>query len=94
MVQAAAAAETNAPPNGLKALTGERILGSPLQEICTMGSERGDEHKRPRSLGEGTGTKVPDDSEAPQRATASRPVPTHQADLPPEQYAYRAGRNA
>ena len=47
-----------------------------------MGSERGDGHKKPCSLGEGTGTKVPDDSEAPQRATASRPVPTHQSDPP------------
>ena len=59
-----------------------------------MGSKRGDEHKRPCSLGEGTGTKVPDYSEAPQRAHASRLVPTHQADLPPEQHGYRPGRNA
>jgi len=55
-------------------MTGERTLGSPLREICTMGSKRGDEHKRPRSLGEGTGSKEPDYSEAPQRATASRLV--------------------
>ena len=48
-----------------------------MREIRTMGSERGDGHKRPGSLGEGTGTKVPDNSEAPQRATASRLVPTH-----------------
>jgi hypothetical protein len=61
-------------------MTGERTLGSPLREICTMGSTRGDEHKRPRSLGEGTGSKEPDYSEAPQRATASRLVPTHQQD--------------
>ena len=47
-----------------------------------MGSERGDGYKKPSSLGEGTGTKVPDNSEAPQRATASRLVPTHQADPP------------
>ena len=47
-----------------------------------MGSERGDGYKKPGSLGEGTGTKVPDNSEAPQRATASRLVPTHQADPP------------
>jgi hypothetical protein len=46
-----------------------------------MGSERGDGYKKPGSLGEGTGTKVSDNSEAPQRATASRLVPTHQADL-------------
>ena len=59
-----------------------------------MGSERGDGYKKPCSLGEGTGSKDSDYSEAPQRATASRPVPTHQADLPTEQYAYRAGRNA
>ena len=43
-----------------------------------MGSERGDEHKKLCSLGEGTGTKVLDNSEAPQRATALRLVPTHQ----------------
>jgi hypothetical protein len=48
MVQVAAATETNAPPNGLKAAEGERTLGSPLREIRTMGSERGDGHKRPR----------------------------------------------
>src|SRR5437660_3782894 len=47
-----------------------------------MGSERGDGYKKPSSLGEGTGTKVPDNSEAPQRATASRLVPTHQSDPP------------
>jgi len=45
-----------------------------------MGSERGDGYKKPGSLGEGTGTKVSDNSEAPQRATASRLVPTHQQD--------------
>jgi hypothetical protein len=43
-----------------------------------MGSERGDEYKRPCSLGEGTGSKEPDYSAAPQWATASRLVPTHQ----------------
>src|SRR5215831_9805470 len=43
-----------------------------------MGSERGDEHKKPCSLGEGTASKEADNSEAPQRATASRLVPTHQ----------------
>src|SRR5438105_926457 len=43
-----------------------------------MGSTRGDEHKKPCSLGEDTGPKGSDDSEAPQRATASRLVPTHQ----------------
>jgi RNA-directed DNA polymerase len=59
-----------------------------------MGSKRGDEHKRPCSLGEGTGSKESDYSEAPQRANASRLVPTHQADLQPEQHAYRPGRNA
>jgi hypothetical protein len=45
-----------------------------------MGSERGDEYKRPCSLGEGTGSKEPDYSAAPQWATASRLVPTHQQD--------------
>jgi RNA-directed DNA polymerase len=75
-------------------MTGECTLGSPLREICTMGSKRGDEHKRPCSLGEGTGSKESDYSEAPQRANASRLVPTHQADLQPEQHAYRPGRNA
>src|SRR5438552_4738304 len=47
-----------------------------------MGSKRGDEHKKPCLLGEGTGPKGSDDSEAPQRATASRLVPTHQSDPP------------
>src|ERR1700688_1592378 len=61
-------------------MIGKRALGSPLREICTMGSERGDEYKRPCSLGEGTGSKEPDYSAAPQWATASRLVPTHQQD--------------
>jgi len=47
-----------------------------VQEICTLGSAWGDEFKRPRSLGEGTGAKASDNSEAPQRATASRLVST------------------
>ena len=59
-----------------------------------MGSERGDEYKRPCSLGEGTGSKESDYSEAPQWATASRLVPTHQADMPAEQHAYRANFSA
>jgi hypothetical protein len=71
-------------------MTGKRTLGTPLREICTMGSKRGDEYKRPRSLGEGTGSKEPDYSAAPQWATASRLVPTHQVDLPDEQHGYRA----
>jgi RNA-directed DNA polymerase len=59
-----------------------------------MGSERGDEYKRPCSLGEGTGSKEPDNSEAPQWATASRLVPTHQADFQPGSYGYRPKRTA
>jgi len=51
-----------------------------LREICTMGSERGDEYKRLRPVGEGTGSKESEYSEAPQRATTSRLVPTHQQD--------------
>jgi hypothetical protein len=47
-----------------------------VQEICTLGSAWGDEFKKPRSLGEGTGAKASDNSEAPQRATASRLVST------------------
>ena len=43
-----------------------------MREICTLGSAWGDEFKKPRSLGEGTGAKASDTSEAPQRATASR----------------------
>jgi short-subunit dehydrogenase len=55
----------------------ERKTGtSPVQEICTLGSAWGDEFKKPRSLGEGTGAKASDNSEAPQRATASRLVST------------------
>src|SRR6266566_1386292 len=46
-----------------------------------MGSTRGDGYKKPRSLGEGTGSKESDYSEAPQRATASRSVPTHQGAM-------------
>jgi hypothetical protein len=42
-----------------------------VQEICTLGSAWGDEFKKPRSLGEGTGVKASDNSEAPQRATTS-----------------------
>src|ERR1700684_4131090 len=61
-------------------MIGKSALGSPLREICTMGSERGDEYKRPCSLGEGTGSKEPDYSAPPQWATASRLVPTHQQD--------------
>jgi hypothetical protein len=38
-----------------------------VQEICTLGSAWGDEFKKPRSLGEGTGAKASDNSEAPQR---------------------------
>src|ERR1700752_2794646 len=47
-----------------------------VQEICTLGSAWGDEFKKPRSLGEGTGAKASDNSEAPKRATASRLVST------------------
>jgi RNA-directed DNA polymerase len=74
-------------------MIGKRTLGSPLREICTMGSERGDGHKGPCSLGEGTGSKESDYSEAPQRATASRPVPTHQADFLGFSYGFRPGRS-
>jgi hypothetical protein len=59
-----------------------------------MGSERGDKHKRPCSLGEGTGSKESDNSEAPQWATVSRLVPTHQADFQPGSYGYRPKRTA
>ena len=47
-----------------------------MREIRTLGSAWGDELKKPRSLGEGTGVKASDNSEAPQRATASRLVST------------------
>jgi RNA-directed DNA polymerase len=70
----------------------ESTLGSPLREICTMGSKRGDEFKRLRSLGEGTGSKGPDYSEAPQRANTSRFVPTHQEDFLGFSYGFRPGR--
>jgi retron-type reverse transcriptase len=58
-----------------------------------MGSERGDEYKRPCSLGEGTGSKEPDNSEAPQWATASRLVPTHQEDFLGFSYGFRPKRS-
>ena len=61
-------------------MIGKSALGSPLREICTMGSERGDEYKRLRPVGEGTGSKESEYSEAPQRATTSRLVPTHQQE--------------
>jgi hypothetical protein len=48
----------------------------PTRQICTLGSAWGDEFKKPRSFGEGTGAKASDNSEAPQRATASRLVST------------------
>lgn len=38
-----------------------------MREICTAGSAWGDEHKKLCRLGEGTATKVTDNSEAPQR---------------------------
>lgn len=78
LVQAATATHSGGAPHDLMHMIGERTLGSPLREICTMGSERGDEYKRLCSLGEGTGSKESDYSEAPQRATVSRLVPTHQ----------------
>src|ERR1017187_7244152 len=74
-------------------MIGKRTLGSPLREICTMGSERGDEYKRPCSLGEGTGSKEPDYSAAPQWATASRLVPTHQVDFLGFSYGFRPKRS-
>src|ERR1017187_1850707 len=74
-------------------MIGKRTLGSPLREICTMGSERGDEYKRPCSLGEGTGSKEPDYSAAPQWATASRLVPTHQEDFLGFSYGFRPKRS-
>src|SRR5262250_645402 len=75
-------------------MLGQRTLGSPLREICTMGSTRGDEYKRPRSLGEVTGSKESDYSAAPQRATASRLVPTHQRDFRDCSFGFRLGRSA
>src|ERR1019366_5941097 len=74
-------------------MIGKRTLGSPLREICTMGSERGDEYKRPCSLGEGTGSKEPDYSAAPQWATASRLVPHHHSDFVGISYGFRPGRS-
>jgi predicted phage gp36 major capsid-like protein len=47
-----------------------------VRKICTLGSAWGDEFKKPSSLGEGTGAKVSDNAEAPQRATATRLVST------------------
>jgi hypothetical protein len=82
VVQTALAAKALASSDGLAVSLGERILGSPLREIRTTGSERGDEHKQPCSLGEGTGLKGSDNSEAPQRANATRLVPTHQSAPP------------
>ena len=52
-----------------------------MQEICTLGSAWGDEFKKPRALGEGTGAKASDNSEAPQRATASKARLYHPPNL-------------
>lgn len=59
-----------------------------------MGSKRGDEFKRLRSLGEGTVSKESDYSEAPHRANTSRLVPTHQQDFLPCSFGFRPDRNA
>src|SRR5258708_34863485 len=56
-------------------------LGSPVRKICTLGSAWGDEFKKPRSLGEGTGAKASDNSEAPQRATAFKARLYHPSGL-------------
>jgi hypothetical protein len=71
-----AAVSSHIASNGMKRRLRKSHLGSPVQEICTLGSAWGDEFKKPRSLGEGTGVKASDNSEAPQRATASRLVST------------------
>jgi hypothetical protein len=47
-----------------------------VREIRTPGSPWEDEFKKPCSLGEGTGMKMSDNSEAPKRANASRLVST------------------
>lgn len=53
----------------------------------------GDEFKRLRPVGEGTGSKESEYSEAPQRATVSRLVPTHQEDFLGFSYGFRPGRS-
>jgi GDP-mannose 4,6 dehydratase len=47
-----------------------------VREIRTLGSAWGSEFKKPCSLGEGAGMKMSDNSEAPQKANASRLVST------------------
>ena len=51
----------------------QKSSGKPIAGNLHAGSAWGDE---PSSLGEGTGAKASDNSEAPQRATASRLVST------------------
>jgi hypothetical protein len=60
-----------------------------VREIRTLGSAWGDEFKKPCSLGEGTGMKMSDNSEAPQRANASRLVSTILFDLWAERWRRR-----
>ena len=46
-----------------------QALGSPLREIRTAGSARGDESKKLRRFGEGTGAKAADQQRGSAKAT-------------------------
>ena len=52
-----------------------------MQEICTLGPAWEDEFKKPRSLGEGTGAKASDNSEAPQKGYRFKARLYHPSDL-------------
>ena len=57
----------------------DSALGSPLREICTAGSARGDEPKKLCRLGEGTAAKAADQQRGSAKATGfeARPYPPH-----------------
>lgn len=69
-------ASSHIASSGMKRRSSQSYLGSPVREICTLGSAWGDEYKKLSSLGVGTAAKASENSEAPQRATASRLVST------------------
>src|SRR5258708_21588704 len=69
-----AAVSSHIASSGMKRRSSQKSSGEPSAGNLHAGFCLGDEFKRPRSLGEGTGAKASDNSEAPQRATASRLV--------------------
>src|SRR4051812_28233398 len=64
-------------------------LGSPVREICTLGSAWGDEFKSHARSVRALARKRQNNSEAPQRATASRLVSTILIDLWADRWRHR-----